>query len=55
LGRFNVSRTLNDKLFFCDWWSFGDGGNSIGRMVSEFNEGVVMERIKMGTFQKQSI
>ncbi len=52
LGRFNVSRTLNDKLFFCDWWSFGDGGNSIGRMVSEFNEGVVMERIKMGTFQK---
>jgi hypothetical protein len=55
LGGFNVSRTLNDKLFFCIWWNFGNGGSLVRRMVSEFNEGVAMKRIKMGTFQKLSI
>lgn len=55
LGGFNVSRALNDKLFFCVWWNFGNGGSSSGRMASEFNEGVAMKRIKMGIFQKLSI
>jgi len=55
LGGFSVSRTLNDKLFFCIWWNFGNGGSLVRRMVSEFNEGVAMKRIKMGTFQKLSI
>lgn len=51
---FNVSWALN-KLFFCIWWNFGNGGSLVRRMVSEFNEGVAMKRIKMGTFQKLSI
>ncbi len=55
LGSFNVSQTLNNKLFFCDWWSFGDGGSSTRIMASEFNEGVAIERIKMGTAQKLNI
>ncbi len=55
LGGFDVSQALNDGLFFCAWWSFGNGGSSIGRMVDEFNKGVAMERIKRDTFQKLSI
>ncbi len=52
LRGFNVSRALNDKLFFCVWWNFGNGGNSSRRMASEFNEGVAMKRIKNGHFSK---
>ncbi len=55
LGGFNVSQALNGKLLFCVWWNFGDGGSLARRMANEFNEGVAMERIKMGTFHKLSI
>jgi hypothetical protein len=55
LGGFNVSWALNNKLFFCVWWNFGNGGSSSRIMASEFNEWVAMKRIKMGIFQKLSI